>query len=119
MVPTGPEADNRPMSLRAALTVPARYGSLAAGMLPVLAFPALNLEPLAWVGLLPGLLLFRAAPTAREAAVRGWWFGTGYVLAAMYWLLPSVGPALPLIAVVFGVLQTGLGLAARALLRPR
>ncbi|MGF1427542.1 apolipoprotein N-acyltransferase [Kitasatospora sp. LaBMicrA B282] len=106
------------MSLRTALAVPARYGSLAAGMLPVLAFPSLNLEPLAWVGLIPALLLFRAAPTAREAAVRGWWFGTGYVLAAMYWLLPSVGPALPLIAIVFGTLQTGLGAAARALLRP-
>ncbi|WP_280693167.1 apolipoprotein N-acyltransferase [Kitasatospora sp. GAS204B] len=106
------------MSLRAALTVPARYGSLVAGMLPVLAFPALNLAPLAWVGLIPALLLFRAAPRAREAAVRGWWFGTGYVLAAMYWLLPSVGPALPLIAIVFGALQTGLGLAAWALLRP-
>ncbi|MCX4750833.1 apolipoprotein N-acyltransferase [Kitasatospora sp. NBC_01287] len=106
------------MPIRTALAVPARYGSLAAGMLPVLAFPALDLAPLAWVGLLPGLLLFRAAPRAREAAVRGWWFGTGYVLAAMYWLLPSVGPALPVIALVFGVLQTGLGAATWALLRP-
>ncbi|MBB4921681.1 apolipoprotein N-acyltransferase [Kitasatospora kifunensis] len=106
------------MSLRTALSVPARYGCLVAGMIPVLAFPAPNLEPLAWVALVPGLLLLRAAPNAREAAVRGWWFGTGFVLAAMYWLLPTVGPALPLIAVVFGVLQTPLGLAARALLRP-
>ncbi|WP_329585183.1 apolipoprotein N-acyltransferase [Kitasatospora sp. NBC_01250] len=106
------------MSLRAALSVPARYGCLVAGMFPVLAFPSLDLEPLAWVALVPGLLLLRAAPSAREAAVRGWWFGTGFVLAAMYWLLPSVGPALPLIAVVFGVLQSGFGVAARALLRP-
>lgn len=118
VVQTGVHADNQRMSLRAALSVPARYGCLVAGTLPVLAFPSLNLEPLAWVALVPGLFLLRAAPSVREAAVRGWWLGTGFVLAAMYWLLPSVGPALPLIAVVFGVLQSGFGVAARALLRP-
>jgi apolipoprotein N-acyltransferase len=91
---------------------------LVAGALPVLAFPAPNLELLAWVGLVPGLLLMVAAPTRREAAVRGWWFGTGYLLAAMYWLAPNLGPGLLLVAIVLGFLWSGVGLAAWVTLRP-
>ncbi|MDH6133236.1 apolipoprotein N-acyltransferase [Kitasatospora sp. MAA4] len=106
------------MTLRAAFSDPVRYGSLAAGALPVLAFPPLDLEALAWVALVPGLLLMQRAPHAREAAVRGWWFGTGFVLTAMYWLVPTVGPGLLLIAALFGVLQGGVGLAVWTLLRP-
>ena len=85
---------------------------------PLLAFPAPNLEFLAWFGLVPGLLLIRGAPTAREAAVRGWWFGTGFLLAALYWLAPNLGPGLLLVAVVLGALWTGVGVATWALLRP-
>ncbi|GAA1990360.1 apolipoprotein N-acyltransferase [Kitasatospora viridis] len=106
------------MSLRTALSHPVRYGALGAGMLPVAAFPALDLEWLAWVALVPGLLLMQRAPRAREAVVRGWWFGAGFVLAAMYWLIPTVGPGLLLIAVLFGALQGALGLAVWSLLRP-
>jgi apolipoprotein N-acyltransferase len=94
------------------LSQPAHYGALLAGGLPVLAFPDPNLELLAWVGLIPGLLLMVSAATAREAAVRGWWFGTGYLLAAMYWLIPNLGPGLLLVTVVIGALWAGVGLAA-------
>lgn len=118
MVVTAEGADNRNMSLRTTFSDPVRYGSLAAGALPVLAFPALDLEALAWVALVPGLLVMQRAPHAREAAVRGWWFGAGFVLAAMYWLIPTVGPGLLLIAAVFGALQSALGLAVWTLLRP-
>jgi apolipoprotein N-acyltransferase len=97
---------------------PARYGALLSGALLVLAFPALNLEFLAWFGLVPGLALMRAAPTRREAAARGWWFGAGYLLAAMYWLIPNIGPALLLVAIVLGFLWTAVGLAVWATLRP-
>jgi apolipoprotein N-acyltransferase len=97
---------------------PARYAVLLAGGLPVLAFPAPNLEFLAWFGLVPGLLLMRAAPTQREAAVRGWWFGTGYLLAALYWLVPNLGPALLLLAIMLGALWMAVGLATWRLLRP-
>ncbi|MDH6108967.1 apolipoprotein N-acyltransferase [Kitasatospora sp. MAP12-15] len=106
------------MSLRAAFSDPVRYGALAAGTLPVLSFPPLDLEALAWVALVPGLLLMQRAPSAREAGVRGWWFGAGFVLAAMYWLVPTVGPGLLLIAALFGALQGGVGLAVWTLLRP-
>jgi apolipoprotein N-acyltransferase len=89
-----------------------------AGALPVLAFPAPNLEFLAWAGLVPGLLIMRAAPSAREAAVRGWWFGAGFILAAHYWLVPNIGPALLLVAVVMGALWTGVAVSTWVLLRP-
>jgi apolipoprotein N-acyltransferase len=97
---------------------PARWASLVAGAVPLLAFPAPDLSVLAWFALVPGLLLIRRAPSAREAAVRGWWLGSGYLVAAMYWLAPEIGPGLLLVAAVFGVLLTPFGLAAWALLRP-
>ncbi|HET7013268.1 MAG TPA: apolipoprotein N-acyltransferase [Streptosporangiaceae bacterium] len=98
---------------------PARYAALLAGGLPVLAFPAPNLEFVAWFGLLPGLFMLRAAPTGREAAIRGWWFGAGYLLAALYWLTPNLGPALLLVVIVLGAPWSGVGYAAWRLLRSR
>ena len=98
-------------------TRPARYAALLAGAVPVLAFPSLNLEFLAWCGLVPGLLLLRAAPTGREAAIRGWWFGAGYLLMALYWLTPNLGPGLLLVVIVLGAPWAGVGLAAWRLLR--
>jgi apolipoprotein N-acyltransferase len=91
---------------------------LVTGALPVLAFPAANLEFLAWFGLVPGFALMRAAPTRREAVVRSWWFGSGYLLAAMYWLAPNLGPGLLLVAIVLGFLWGAVGLAVWSLLRP-
>ena len=106
------------MAVWRAFAKPFRYAALAAGALPALAFPQLNLEFLGWCGLVPAILIIAAAPSAREAAVRGWWLGAGFILASLYWLIPSIGPALLLVAVVFGVLWTGFGVAAWALLRP-
>ena len=59
-----------------------------------------------------------AAPTQRAAAVRGWWFGAGFLLAALYWLLPNLGPALLLVVAVLGALWASVGAAAWGLLRP-
>jgi apolipoprotein N-acyltransferase len=97
---------------------PVRYAALVAGVLPALAFPAPNLEFVAWFGLVPGMLLFRSAPSAREAAVRGWWFGTGFLLASLDWLAPNLGPGLLLIAAFIGALWTMFGGATWGLLRP-
>jgi apolipoprotein N-acyltransferase len=104
--------------LGSALGKPARWGALVCGALPVLAFPAPNIEILAWFGLVPGLLLMRAAPSAREAAVRSWWFGAGFIMAAHYWLAPNIGPALLLVAIAFGALWIGVGVSTWGLLRP-
>ncbi|MFJ4791957.1 apolipoprotein N-acyltransferase [Kitasatospora purpeofusca] len=115
--PTAPAADAARPGRTLARYRP-RLAALAAGALPVLAFPAPGVAALAWVALVPGLLLMRAAPGAREAAVRGWWFGAGFILTGMSWLTGSIGPGLPLLAVVFGALQAGVGLAVWRLLRP-
>jgi apolipoprotein N-acyltransferase len=96
---------------------PVRYAVLLSGGIPALAFPAANLEFLGWIGLIPGLALMRSAPTRREAAVRGWWFGAGYLLAAMYWLAPNLGPGLLLVAIVLGFLWSAVGLAVWSTLR--
>ena len=53
-----------------AFAKPLRYAALAAGALPTLAFPQLNLEFLGWCGLVPGILIMRASPSARDAAHR-------------------------------------------------
>ncbi|MFI6445794.1 apolipoprotein N-acyltransferase [Kitasatospora sp. NPDC050543] len=111
------------MSLRAALAQPARprtlrSAALASGALPVLCFPDAGLGALAWIALVPGLLLMQHAPTGREAAIRGWCFGAGFILVAMYWLIPSIGPGLLPLAVLFGALQCAVGLAVHRLLHP-
>jgi len=101
-----------------ALRRPARWGALVAGALPLLAFPAPNLSVLAWFALVPGLLLISHSPSGREAAVRGWWLGCGYFVAAMWWLAPEIGPAVLIVAVVFGVLMAPFGAVGWRLLRP-
>jgi len=89
---------------------------LLAGALPVLAFPAPSWWWLAWVGLVPLLLVVRGATTAFDGAVRAWLGMAGYVLATQYWLLPSAGPLLAVLAVVLGALWLPWGWAAYRLL---
>jgi apolipoprotein N-acyltransferase len=91
---------------------------LLAGALLVLAFPAANLEFLAWFGLVPGLVLIVRSPTAREGGIRAWWLGAGYLIAALYWMAPEIGPAVLLVAAVVGVLWVPFGVAAWKLLHP-
>jgi apolipoprotein N-acyltransferase len=91
---------------------------LLCGALLVLTFPAANLEFLAWFGLVPGLVLIVRSPTAREGGVRAWWLGAGYLIAALYWMSPEIGPAVLLVGAVFGVLWVPFGVAANKLLRP-
>jgi apolipoprotein N-acyltransferase len=95
-----------------------RWLALLAGALPVLSFPDPNLEWLAWFGLVPGLLLIVRAATAREGGIRAWWMGAGYLIFALYWMAPEIGPAVILVAVVFGILWIPFGVAAWVLLRP-
>ena len=91
---------------------------LLLGALLILAFPAANLEFLAWFGLVPGLWLIVRSPTAREGGMRAWWLGAGYLIAALYWMAPEIGPAVLLVGAVVGVLWVPFGVAAWKLLRP-
>jgi apolipoprotein N-acyltransferase len=117
-------ADNERVGLRSALVKPVRWiwsvrgAMLLNGAALVLAFPDVNFEYLAWFGLVPGLVLIARSPTAREGGVRAWWLGAGYLIAALYWMTPEIGPGVLLVAVVFGFLWVPFGVAAQKLLRP-
>ena len=96
--------------------VPGRAAALVVGALPAFAFPAPSWWWLAWFGLTPLLLVVRAAPTAREGGARAWWGLAGYVLVTQYWLLPSAGPFVAVLAAGLGALWVPWGWAAHRLL---
>lgn len=96
-----------------------RWAAAAAGALPVLAFPEPALWWLAWFGLVPWLMLLRRAPTAREAAVRGWLGASAFLFATHYWLLPNLGPFLVLVVTALGVLWAPWGASVWWLLAGR
>ena len=108
--------EKQPLMLRDKMGKSALAAALAAGALPALAFPAPSWWWLAWFGIVPLLLVVRAAPTARVAALRAWCGMAGYILATQYWLLPSAGPLLIVLAVGLGALWLPWGLAAYLLL---
>jgi apolipoprotein N-acyltransferase len=93
-----------------------RVAALVVGALPALAFPAPSWWWLAWVCVVPLLLVVRAAPTAREGGVRAWCGLAGYVLTTQYWLLPSAGPLLMVMAALLGAFWLPWGWAAHRLL---
>lgn len=107
------------MALRAGARRQPVIGCAAAlvfGGLPALAFPAPSWWWLAWFGLVPLLLVVRAAPTSWEGALRAWTGMGGFVLATQYWLVTSAGPMLVLLAAGLGVLWLPAGWLAHRLL---
>ncbi|MFJ3777842.1 apolipoprotein N-acyltransferase [Streptomyces sp. NPDC090075] len=90
-------------------------GALA-GTLPVLAFPAPSLWWLAYVALVPWLLLARSAPTGRRAAYDGWCGGFGFMVAVHSWLLPSLHVFIFLIAGLLSLLWAPWGWLTHRLL---
>ncbi|OBI30119.1 apolipoprotein N-acyltransferase [Mycobacterium sp. E2238] len=90
--------------------------AFAAGALPALAFPAPSWWWLAWFGLVPLLLLVRAAPSGWEACVLAWFGVSGFVLATQYWLVAFAGPLLAVMAAGFGLLWLPWGWLAHRLL---
>ena len=89
---------------------------MLAGALPALAFPAPSWWWLAWVGLVPLLVVVRAAPTAGRGAVRAWLGMAAFVALTQYWLWPSAGPLLLVLAAATGVLWLPWGWAGHRLL---
>ncbi|MFH8616303.1 apolipoprotein N-acyltransferase [Streptomyces sp. NPDC017979] len=90
--------------------------ALLAGALPVFSFPAPALWWLAYVALVPWLLLLRTAPTGRRAAFEGWLGGTGFLLAVHSWLVPNLHVFIVLLAALLGLLWAPWGWLVRALL---
>ncbi|MFG2226643.1 apolipoprotein N-acyltransferase [Streptomyces sp. NPDC048644] len=90
--------------------------ALCCGALPALAFPAPSWWWLAYIAVVPWLLLIRTAPTARRAALEGWFGGTGFMLAVHHWLLPNLHVFILVLAALLGALWAPWGLLVRALL---
>jgi apolipoprotein N-acyltransferase len=90
---------------------------LLVGALPAPALPSVSWWWLAWIGLVPLILVVCAAPTARAAGVRACAGMAGYVLATQYWLLPSSGPLLLVLAAGLGALWAPWGVAVHRCVR--
>ncbi|HEY3478966.1 MAG TPA: apolipoprotein N-acyltransferase, partial [Streptomyces sp.] len=91
-------------------------GAAFAGALPALAFPAPSLWWLAYVALVPWMLLARSAGTPRRAALDGWLGGAGFMLAVHHWLLPSLNVFILVLALMLGALWAPWGWLVRRLL---
>lgn len=90
--------------------------ALVFGTLPALAFPAPSWWWLAWFGVVPLLLVVRAAATSWDGAVRACCGMGGFVLTNQYWLAGSSGPMLVLLAFGLGALWLPWGWIAHRLL---
>ncbi|MFJ4829110.1 apolipoprotein N-acyltransferase [Streptomyces sp. NPDC088747] len=90
--------------------------AVAAGALPVFAFPAPSLWWFAYAALVPWILLIRSAPTAKRAAYDGWLGGLGFMLAVHHWLLPSLHVFTLVIAALLGALWAPWGWLVRRFL---
>jgi apolipoprotein N-acyltransferase len=96
--------------------IPGRAGALVVGALPALAFPAPAWWWLAWFGVVPLLLVVRAAPTPWDASLRAACGAGGFVLTTQYWLVTSIGPLLAVLAIGIGALWLPWGWLAHLLL---
>lgn len=64
-----------------------RWGlSAGLGAAGALALAPFHLTPFILVMLVGGMLMLRAAPSARGAAACGWWLGAGYFVVALHWI---------------------------------
>jgi apolipoprotein N-acyltransferase len=95
-----------------------RLGTAVAGAVSILLFPAPNLGVLAWIAFVPWLLLLRASGSRREAMLRGWFGGFGFIAATLYWLLPNLIYFFPLAVALVALLCVPWGLLVWVVLRP-
>lgn len=94
-----------------------RAGAALAGVAPAAAFPEAGVAALAYLGLVPLLLLIAAAGSGREAAARGWLGGVAFLAGVHAWLAPVTGPLLLVAVGLVGVAGAGWGALSWALLR--
>ena len=64
--------------------------TLLSAALLVISFPDFNLSALAWIALVPFLLVVARNPQPRRSFFLGWLFGTVFFYASCYWLTYSM-----------------------------
>ena len=80
-------------TLRARAIAPTRIewlGALTTTVLLVLSFPNFNLAPLAWIALVPLLVVVMKRPSPGSAFVIGWASGSVFFYVTCYWLTYSM-----------------------------
>ncbi|GGO84405.1 apolipoprotein N-acyltransferase [Wenjunlia tyrosinilytica] len=87
------------------------------GAVPALSFPDPALWWLAYVALVPWILLVRSSADGAEAARSGWIGGAGFLLAVHHWLLPDLHVFIVLLAALLGLLWAPWGWLVWRLLR--
>lgn len=95
-----------------------RIAVILSGAAASLAFPEPNWWWLGWVGLVPILVIIARSPTRREALMRSWLAGAGFLTALHYWLIPHMGLFTLAVAAFVGLFWLPLGLAVWSFLRP-
>lgn len=102
-------------------TTATRWGlrmlALAAGAVPALAYPAVGAWWLAWVGLVPTLLLLARAGSYREAVWRSWLAAVGFFVVVNHWVLIQLGVFAIPAGLLAGLVWIPVGLTAHGLLR--
>ncbi|MGW2184507.1 apolipoprotein N-acyltransferase [Streptomyces sp. NPDC001719] len=96
---------------------PRAAATVLVGALPALTFPVPAWWWLAYVALVPWLLLLGSAADGRRAAFEGWLGGAGFLLAVHHWLLPSLHIFILVLAALLGLLWAPWGLLVHRLLR--
>lgn len=112
--------------LRAALPSATDSGiTLLSAVLLIISFPNFELWPLAWVALVPFLLVVARTPIPLRSFFLGWVFGTVFFYGSCYWLTYSmihfggIPPVLAYLLLIPGALTVGIfpGFFAAAIAR--
>ncbi|HEV7797677.1 MAG TPA: hypothetical protein VGO73_05960, partial [Pyrinomonadaceae bacterium] len=64
--------------------------ALVSALLLIISFPDFNLWPLAWIGLVPLLLVVTRKPQTSRCFLLGWLFGSVFFYGSCYWLTYSM-----------------------------
>src|SRR5687767_16017697 len=69
----------------------AEWGAAGAStLLPIFSFPTFELYPLAWIALVPLLVVIARRPSPLTAFILGWATGSAFFYVTCYWLTYSM-----------------------------
>lgn len=96
-----------------------RLAVVGLGALLSLGMPAPSWWWLGWVGVAPVIVILATSPTRREAMLRAWLGGVGFLTSLHYWLIPHMELFTIPVAAFGGVFWLPLGLAVWTFLGSR